>query len=301
VYTLNAEFSETTTNWNNQPGMLIPYSDFSVPSDQVVHSLEVSGLVDLWRRGADPNHGVAVLKSNSGWLRLYSREESDPDKQPHLHIVCGASSPTPSPTRTRTPTRTSTPTQTKTPGPVTVNLEAIQLEVTQGLQDAIDNHVRLVEGKRTFARFHVFADDTAPAPGKQYRATAALQIWRGGTFLGTLKPINNAAGVINVPPSTFDPSTWPPRVDDSFPSLHSGQACSSCPTSRRTARCGWWPRLIQTTRWMRRTISGITTSKRRCRSSRCHRSASRFTGSGGRTTLECSTRRRGISSAASWM
>jgi hypothetical protein len=151
VYTLNAEFSETTTNWNNQPGMLIPYSDFSVPSDQVVHSLEVS-----------------------------------------------------------------TPTQTKTPGPVTVNLEAIQLEVTQGLQDAIDNHVRLVEGKRTFARFHVFADDTAPAPGKQYRATAALQIWRGGTFLGTLKPINNAAGVINVPPSTFDPSTWPPRVDDSF-------------------------------------------------------------------------------------
>ena len=70
------------------------------------------------------------------------------------------------------------------------NLIANWLEVTQAVQDPT-NSVVLVDGKRTFVRFHVRSATSAVS------ATARLSGIRGSTRLGTLYPIN-PGGVINI-------------------------------------------------------------------------------------------------------
>ena len=89
----------------------------------------------------------------------------------------------------------------------TYNLVANGLEIIQAIQDRA-NHVRLIQGKRTFARFYVKSGDTRNVWG----VTAELKGYdQNGNLLGTLSPINTIGKQITVKPN-------PTRVnlDDSF-------------------------------------------------------------------------------------
>jgi subtilisin-like proprotein convertase family protein len=102
--------------------------------------------------------------------------------------------PTPTNTFTRTPTRTHTPTRTRTrtftpqPG---LDLVADYIEVSQAIQD-LNNSVRLVEGKRTFVRFHVHSN-------MGFHRTTARLIVQSGADSVTLQPLN-PRGQITVRP-----------------------------------------------------------------------------------------------------
>lgn len=67
---------------------------------------------------------------------------------------------------------------------VTVDFSAIGLEVTQAVQDMV-NSVPLVEGKRTFVRFHVKS-----ASGDHGPVGAQLNLYRNGQFVQALLPSN---------------------------------------------------------------------------------------------------------------
>lgn len=69
-------------------------------------------------------------------------------------------------------------------GVATVDFNAIGLEVTQGIQD-MDNSVRMVAGKRTFARLHVNA-----ASGDHGPVKAQLNLYRDGAFVQAILPSN---------------------------------------------------------------------------------------------------------------
>ena len=73
----------------------------------------------------------------------------------------------------------------------TVDFIAIGLEVTQGIQD-MNNSVRLVKGKRTFARFHVKS-----ALGNCGPVHAQLNLYRNGNFIQALLP-SNPGGEITI-------------------------------------------------------------------------------------------------------
>ena len=73
-----------------------------------------------------------------------------------------------------------------------LDFAATGLEITQAVQD-LDNSVVLVEGKRTYARFHV----RSLIDGDQGPVTARLQAFRGMDNLGTISP-NNPGGTITV-------------------------------------------------------------------------------------------------------
>ena len=108
---------------------------------------------------------------------------------------------TPTPTRTltqlQTPTElpTTTPVRTFTEAPtpsaiptntVTASLGGLivdALEVTQAVQD-LDNHVRLVAGKPTFVRLHVYSE------GAPQLVTATLEVSLRGS-MQTLRPVEN--------------------------------------------------------------------------------------------------------------
>jgi hypothetical protein len=85
-------------------------------------------------------------------------------------------------------------------------LAATGLEITQGIQGR-DNHVRLIEDKRTFVRFYVRSDGPSDVAG----VTAALQGFQNQALLGTLAPINKVGRQIRV-------RRTPARanIDDSF-------------------------------------------------------------------------------------
>ena len=113
-------------------------------------------------------------------------------------------SPTPSATLnpTVTPTMTPRPTPTKIPTPVEgVDLIAHHLEITQGVQN-LYNSVRLVEGKRTFVRFHVFSNSDDPASNAPdgdrrngtYWTTARLRV-RQGDQERLLVPMNPGSAI----------------------------------------------------------------------------------------------------------
>ena len=76
-----------------------------------------------------------------------------------------------------------------------VRLRARDLEVTQGIQN-LSNDVFLVEGRRTFVRFHVSTveNDSPSVAG----VSATLRGIRGRTFLGTLYPINEVGSQVRV-------------------------------------------------------------------------------------------------------
>lgn len=86
-------------------------------------------------------------------------------------------------------------------------LRATNIEITQGIQGPT-NSVPLVQGRRTFVRFHVKSDGATSVPG----VDAVLNVFDQDTqqFLGTLRPLNRG-GVVNV-------RTAPERLalDDSF-------------------------------------------------------------------------------------
>jgi hypothetical protein len=85
-------------------------------------------------------------------------------------------------------------------------LAAKGLEITQGIQ-ARDNHVRLVEDRRTFVRFYVQSEGPTDVPG----VTASLQGFRQQSLLGTLAPVNKVGKQIRV---NRKPSRA--NIDDSF-------------------------------------------------------------------------------------
>ena len=73
----------------------------------------------------------------------------------------------------------------------TVDFSAIGLEVTQAVQD-LNNSVPLVEGKRTFARFHVKS-----ASGDHGPVSAQLNLYRNGQFVQAIMA-SNPNGTITV-------------------------------------------------------------------------------------------------------
>ena len=73
----------------------------------------------------------------------------------------------------------------------TVDFEVLGMEVTQAVQD-LNNSVVLIEGKRTFVRFHVRS-----TPGDYGPVSAELRAYRDGKWLGTIYP-NNSIGVITI-------------------------------------------------------------------------------------------------------
>ncbi len=73
----------------------------------------------------------------------------------------------------------------------TVDFSAYGLEVTQAVQD-LNNSVPLVEGKRTFARFHVKA-----AAGDYGPVYAQLNLYRNGQFVQAILP-SNPNGAITI-------------------------------------------------------------------------------------------------------
>ena len=73
----------------------------------------------------------------------------------------------------------------------TVDFSAIGLEVTQAVQD-LNNSVPLVEGKRTFARFHVKS-----ASGDHGPVSAELNLYRNGQFVQAILA-SNPNGAITV-------------------------------------------------------------------------------------------------------
>lgn len=75
------------------------------------------------------------------------------------------------------------------------NLELTALEVTQGMQNLL-NEMPLVQDRPTFVRAHVRATEKFTVVEK---VKAKLTVKRPtGEILGTLSPINNAAGAINI-------------------------------------------------------------------------------------------------------
>ncbi len=76
-------------------------------------------------------------------------------------------------------------------GTRTVDFSALGLEVTQGIQD-MNNSVRLVQDRRTFARFHVRS-----AAGDHGPVKAQLNLYRDGAFIQAILP-SNPGGSITV-------------------------------------------------------------------------------------------------------
>jgi len=116
LYTLSASFSETNTNWANQPGVQTVLGQEQVFSDG--HSLSVTEAVSMWLQGTDPNYGLGIRPaSDDFWYSYNSRHWWI--SPPKIVIFCGSRPPTPThtPTATRTPTRTPTATPSRTPTP----------------------------------------------------------------------------------------------------------------------------------------------------------------------------------------
>ena len=80
---------------------------------------------------------------------------------------------------------------TATTSIATVDFSSLGLEVTQGIQD-MNNSVRLVQNRRTFARFHVKS-----AAGDHWPVAAELSLYRNGQLIETIPP-NNPDGAITV-------------------------------------------------------------------------------------------------------
>jgi hypothetical protein len=202
AYGLDESFDETTATWNNQPDFGGSYDSFSVwPGGSTVHSADVTELVREWYAGAEPNHGIGILGGVpvSGAFRVDYRsgEYTGLGGSPVLVIECGDDPPTPTPTPTNTPTPTPSPTPTITPTPVpaTADVYPFKMEVTQGLQDYAHS-IPLLEGKRTYVRVLYALED--PVPGVTYRTTAELNIYRSATWRGSVYPINNSSGYLDL-------------------------------------------------------------------------------------------------------
>ncbi len=202
AYELEDAFDETTTHWNNQPDFGPFYESFSVwPGGSTIHTADVTELVRAWYAGAEPNHGIGILPGvpASGAYRVdyRSREAPGLGSSPVLVIECGSDPPTPTPTPTNTPTPTPSPTPTVTPTPIpeTADVYPFKMEVTQGVQNHASS-IPLLEGKRTYVRILYALQD--PVPGVTYRATAKLNIYRGGVWQDSVRPINNASGYLDL-------------------------------------------------------------------------------------------------------
>ncbi len=209
-YSLRAAFDETTTSWLTQPGAHTYYGGEEVGNTSTHRFDDYYGLqtmVRAWYSGSDPNHGMALIPVGGDYIIAYdSRESANP---PELVIVCDDEPPPPPPTFTPTATPTFTPTPTATPEPPTANLVALWVEITQGVQ-TMDNSVRLVAGKRTFARFHVWVKE--PGDLTSWRTTATLKLYHNGSFVATLNPIDSPGGYKNLQPD----AEWVTTFDTSF-------------------------------------------------------------------------------------
>ena len=200
AYGLAEPFNHGTTSWSNQPAIYGSLGWGEV-SQTTYNYIDVTQLVRQWHAGAETNNGVVLVPVGPGDFSasFYSCQQAPAGAYcPKLVIGCGGVPPTATPTRTVTHTPTVTLTPTVTPTYTKVNVHPFptdtSIEVTQGLQD-LNNSVPLIEGKRTFVRFHVIGNDTSPQPDiKGYPATAELHVWHNGGYVATLSPINGVPG-----------------------------------------------------------------------------------------------------------
>ena len=197
AYELAEPFGEATTSWSNQPAIYGSIGWGEV-SQTTYNYIDVTQLVRRWHAGAETNNGIVLVPVGPGdFSASYLSCEETPVSWhcPKLVIGCGSAPPTHTPTRTPTHTPTVTLTPSATPTYTKVNVYPFELpEVTLGLQD-LQNSVPLLEGKRTFVRFHVAAIDTSLDPVmKGYPATAELRVFHNGAHVVTLSPINGVPG-----------------------------------------------------------------------------------------------------------
>jgi hypothetical protein len=204
-YSLAQPFSETGTNWLNLPQALTYFGSELVSNTQPQTLDDYYGFLQMvraWYDGSDPNHGMGLIGIGGDYIITYtSREGINP---PILRITCDDQPPPPPPTVTPTLTPTASPTPTSSPAPASADLLAWKLEVTQGIQDR-KNEVRLVAGKRTFVRLHVFVED--PGDLTTWVTTAELDLYHNGNYVGTILPIDTAGGFKNLVPQASQYAT----------------------------------------------------------------------------------------------
>ncbi|RME82815.1 MAG: DNRLRE domain-containing protein [Caldilineae bacterium] len=186
LFNLRELFSETSTNWTNQPEPFVFYGTTAQSATTGIHSWDATAMVKDWLGGRYENKGVVLTTADrpSNFALYYtSREGKNP---PRLIIDCGRQPPTPTPTLT--PTATQVPTNTPTPGatptptppvftapylPVYVepyflypisDLSIHGIEITQGIQcfntarglaSCPDNSLPVVTKKSTTARIYL--------------------------------------------------------------------------------------------------------------------------------------------------
>jgi len=237
---VGASWGETTVAWQTQPSAT-NRGDPPAVLDQTTgfKNWDVRQIVGRWLGGMAPNYGFLLRGDGAtpGSREFSSRDLAGqvpalvieyhlPDPTATATATATAiSRPTSTPTgtatvtatatSTRTPTATSTTTRTPTPSPSptrtptatpvpTADLVATNLEITQAVQD-LNNSVRLVDGKRTFVRFHVRSGLSSAAWG-----TAKLTV-QSGPSVAVLSPINGFYGLVPVKPA---PSRG--NLNDSF-------------------------------------------------------------------------------------
>jgi hypothetical protein len=204
IFSLGEPFSENTTTWLNQPWLPGTVYGSEPVEGANTHTLDdyygLEQMVRDWYNGA-PNHGMKLVPLGGDYIITYASREDIGDS-PELYIRCESEPLPPPPTRTPTPTPTATATATATAAPPSADLFAFKLEITQGIQTPYENSVRLVQGKRTFARLHVVIDE--PGDRSSWRTSAALDIYHNGQYKGFILPSDPGGPFGNMQPQ----ATW---------------------------------------------------------------------------------------------
>jgi|GEM_PF-998788 len=215
LYTLNGPIDESTTSWNNQPGpsLLVNLVELvqAPPGEEIDQEINVLTAVRAWASGADPNHGLGIFPLEpDGSFTTYWASREWAANPPYILIECGSQTPTPNPTVTPVPTRTPTPTPTAYIPP-TCNAMALDLEITQGVQD-LQQSVRLINYRPTYARLYPCMQNY---PGWA-RLTAELDVYMDGVRVGTLSPINSYDGRVFLPGCSFGQNATRTTTDWNF-------------------------------------------------------------------------------------
>ena len=204
ILSLGEPFNENSTTWLNQPWVPGTVYGSEPVEGASEHTLDdyygFEQMVRDWYNGA-PNHGMKLVPLGGDYIITCAGRE-DVSDTPELYIRCESEPLPPPPTRTPTPTPTATATATATAAPPSADLFAFKLEITQGVQTPFENSVRMVAGKRTFARLHVVIED--PGDRTTWRTSAALDIYHNGQYQGFILPSNPGGPFRNLQPQ----ATW---------------------------------------------------------------------------------------------
>lgn len=119
AHAVGIAWDEDTITWNNAPRPGDPFGSASVGSQAWGwHEIDVTALVEAWRSGQRPNHGIMLrgpeIAGPEAAYRVFSAREG---QHPPELLVLYNNTPTPTSTPTQTATPTATATNTLTPTP----------------------------------------------------------------------------------------------------------------------------------------------------------------------------------------